>query len=311
MSSVSREAPSGTPSSVATVATGDGVALSVHRSGIETGPVIVFVHGYPDDSHVWRQVIGALSDLGQLVTYDVRGSGASGAPAERSAYRLDRLAADLRDVVEAVAPDASGAPGGRVHLVAHDWGSTAAYHALDTTLRGRVASFTSISGPHLGHVRSWVRRQMQRGPRGWVGLAGQGWSSAYLGWFLLPGPIDLAIRIGIIGRLVARDRSRRGARVARTDLRHGLKIYRANLLGRDRRPPAGLEVPVQVIVPTRDPYVRASVQSDVDGWVSRLTVVRVDAGHWLMLSDPSVVAEHIRSFVQAHSGSDPAESTLG
>src|SRR5262245_37245363 len=119
MSSVSREASCGTPSSVASVVTGDGVALSVRRSGLATGPVIVFVHGYPDDSHVWSDVTRALSDLGQLVTYDVRGSGASGAPAERSAYRLDRLAADLRDVVDAVAPSVP------VHLVAHDWGSTA------------------------------------------------------------------------------------------------------------------------------------------------------------------------------------------
>jgi pimeloyl-ACP methyl ester carboxylesterase len=292
------------PSPVGKVLTGDGVALSVHQAGPATGPMIVFVHGYPDDSQIWTDVIAQLRDWARCVTYDVRGAGASGAPARRSAYRLDRLAADLRDVVETVSPDAP------VHLVAHDWGSTQAFHAIGTTLAGRVASFTSISGPHLPHVRSWALAQLRRGPRGWVRLAGQAMSSIYMPWFVLPGPVDLAIRVGILGRLAIRDRSRCGARVARTDLRHGLNLYRANLFVRrgtgGQASLAMINIPVQVVVPIRDRYVRDSVQSDIGAWVPDLHVQRLDAGHWLMISHPAELAASIRAFVASIADAAPA-----
>jgi pimeloyl-ACP methyl ester carboxylesterase len=282
-------------SPVKTVIADDGVALSVRRSGSQSGPVIVFVHGFPDDSHVWSGVLAALDGSAQLITYDVRGAGASAAPAGRSAYRMDRLVGDLRAVVDAVSPTEP------VHLVGHDWGSTQAFHAIGTTLAGRVASFTSISGPHLGHARAWIVRQMRRGPVGWVRLVRQTISSAYLVAFVVPGPIDLAIRVGLVGRLVVRDPSRRGTRVARADVRHGLNIYRANLLpGRpgSRMPrPGRLDAPVQVIVPTRDRYVSGPLQAELDGWVPDLSVARLDAGHWLMLSHPTELAERIRTFV--------------
>jgi len=298
------------PSSVTTVLTDDGVALSVRRFGPATQPVIVFVHGFPDDAHLWSGVITALggsaprdhsttaSDDGSgglaahLVAYDVRGAGASGAPAGREAYRLDRLARDMRAVVDAVSPDTP------VHLVAHDWGSIQGFHALATTLSGRVTSFTSISGPHLPHVRAWARRQIRSGPRGWVRLARQVIASAYIGAFMLPGPIDLARRLGIAGRVISRDPSRLGAHVSRADIRHGLKLYRVNLVGHSRaRTPAPLDIPVQIIVPTRDRYVGAALQSDLCDWVRNLTVTPIDAGHWLVISHAAVVADRIRRFV--------------
>jgi pimeloyl-ACP methyl ester carboxylesterase len=279
------------PSSITTVVTDDGVSLSVRKSGVAGGPLIVFVHGFPDDAHVWSGVTAALAGEARLVTYDVRGAGASGAPADRSAYGLDRLAADLRDVVDAVSPNQP------VHLVGHDWGSIQAFRALRTTLAGRVISFTSISGPDLEQIRQWQRRQLRAGPRGWSRLIRQSVASSYIAAFLLPGPIDLATRVGIVGRLVTRDPSRRGTHVSRADVRHGLKIYRANLLGRASQPPTPIDLPVQVIVPSGDRYVGADLQTDIQEWVRDLSVVTMDGGHWLMLSHPTELADRIRTFV--------------
>lgn len=282
------------PSSITSVVTGDGVSLSVRKSGTTTSPVIVFVHGFPDDAHVWSGVTAALAGEARLVTYDVRGAGSSGAPADRRAYGLDRLAADLRDVIDAVSPDQ------RVHLVGHDWGSIQAFHALRTTLGGRVTSYTSISGPDLDHVRAWQRRQLRGGPAGWWQLAKQSVASAYIGAFLLPGPIDLATRLGIVGRLVTRDPSRLGARVSRADVRHGLNLYRANMLGRGvarTEAYAPVDIPVQILVPSDDRYVSAGLQTELQDWVRDLTVVTMDGGHWLMLSHPTELADRIRVFV--------------
>jgi pimeloyl-ACP methyl ester carboxylesterase len=288
------------PSSFTSVVTDDGVSLSVRSSAAATGPVIVFVHGFPDDAYVWSGVIAALAGEARLVSYDVRGAGSSGAPADRSAYGLDRLAADLHTVIDAVSPDAP------VHLVGHDWGSIQAYHAIRTTLAGRITSYTSISGPDLAHVRSWVRRQMRGGPRGWGRLARQALASAYIGTFILPGPVDLATRLGIVGRIITRDPSRGGAHASRADVRHGLKLYRANMLRHAHASTspslplatlAPIELPVQVIVPTGDRYVGTALQTDVRDWVRDLSVVAMDGGHWLMLTHPDELADRIRVFV--------------
>lgn len=285
------------PAGQHTVRTDDGVALAVRRSGTPGRPVLVCVHGYPDDSSVWAGVAGALADDFDIVTYDVRGAGASGRPRRRAAYRLDRLAADLRTVVDLVSPTAP------VHLLAHDWGSIQAFYALPRTLRGRALSYTSISGPDLDAARGWLRAQLRGGPRGWRLLARQMTASGYIGAFLLPGPADLAVRIGFVARVVARDPSRRGQPVARADLRDGLKLYRANMLRRpERAHPPLIDVPVQVVVARGDRYVGSGMQTNLDSRVADLRVVLADSGHWLPIEDPHYLAERVRDFAAELAG---------
>ncbi|MDQ4031162.1 MAG: alpha/beta fold hydrolase, partial [Actinomycetota bacterium] len=129
------------------VITTDGVALRVYESGPLDAPTVICVHGYPDDHTVWDGVAAELAPRYRVVSYDVRGAGASGKPRSRLAYRLDQLAEDLAAVVNAVSPAR------QVHLLAHDWGAVATWHAVTGEwLRGRVASYTSISGPCLDHA---------------------------------------------------------------------------------------------------------------------------------------------------------------
>src|SRR5687767_11707346 len=97
--------------------TGAGVELAVDEGGTSGAPTLLLVHGYPDTSAVWADVAARLRDRYHVVTYDVRGAGASGAPEGRRGYTLDLLVADLAAVADAVSPHRP------VHLVGHDWGS--------------------------------------------------------------------------------------------------------------------------------------------------------------------------------------------
>lgn len=68
----------------ATVTASDGVRLAVHEHpGPAGAPVILCVHGFPDDHRVWDRAAARLAAQGRfrVVTYDVRGSGGSDAPA--------------------------------------------------------------------------------------------------------------------------------------------------------------------------------------------------------------------------------------
>ncbi|MBB5869711.1 pimeloyl-ACP methyl ester carboxylesterase [Allocatelliglobosispora scoriae] len=226
-----------------TVTMDDGVRLAVRESGPADAPIIVCVHGYPDDGTVWDGVEQLLNADHRVVVYDVRGAGRSDRPHSRDAYLLDRLATDLAAIIEEVSPAAP------VHLLAHDWGSLQAWHAL-TRKMITVRSYTSISGPSLHQAGRWMRSHL----RTRAGLR-QAFSSTYIGFFRLPLLPEAATRIGALGGLIRRDTSRLGKPASREDIRWGLELYRANMGTKKParsgpRPDRTVGVPVMVLAPS-------------------------------------------------------------
>ncbi|GAA2787344.1 SDR family oxidoreductase [Crossiella cryophila] len=278
---------------------GDGVQLAVREWGDPAAPTVLCVHGYPDDSSVWTDVAIRLAERFHVVTYDVRGAGASDKPKARKDYLLDRLTADLAAVLDAVSPDRP------VHLLAHDWGSIQAWHAVtDPELKSRFRSYTSISGPCLDHAGHWIRERVRRpSPRRLRELVQQLVFSGYIGFFQLPLLPELAWRTGLLpkvmGRLVKLGDGVPLPPPATVDGVHGLQLYRANMAPRFAKPvQRHTDVPVQVLAPTRDPFVSTSVQTDIARWVSDLRVRRIAGGHWLPRSRPEVIARCVTEFAE-------------
>lgn len=106
-----------------------------------------------------------------------------------------------------------------------------------------------------------------------------------------------AFHVPVLPEIVMR---RLGRRVGQNAV-NGLNLYRANMLRRMSRPgQLRTDVPVQVIVPTGDKFVTDVMVDDLDQACSDLTVVRIDAGHWVTRSHPAEVAELIAGYVHAH-----------
>ncbi|QKV81509.1 SDR family oxidoreductase [Amycolatopsis sp. Hca4] len=264
----------------------DGVRLSVTVNGRSDGPTVVLVHGYPDNSSMWGGVAAGLAAKHRVVTYDVRGAGQSDKPSGRASYRLDQLADDLRAVVEAVQPT------GKVHLVAHDWGSIQTWHAVTGDgLRGRIASYTSISGPSLDHAGAWFRAQLRRPtPKRLKNALSQFLHSWYILAFQIPLIPDLLWRTGLLGKQIQRMEPD-AAPPEKSDGLHGLQLYRANMFTRLSRPaPRPADVPVQVLAPTGDAYVTPPLQTEVARWVPDLRIRRIVGTHWVTRARPEVVA---------------------
>lgn len=273
------------------VVSADGTVLAVEQNGNQHGPVLVCVHGYPDNRSLWNAVAGELSAQYRVVTYDVRGAGQSEAPTRRSAYHLDRLAEDLAAIIDTVSPREP------VHLLAHDWGSIQAWHALTGQwLAGRVTSYTSISGPSLDHVGAWMRARLRPQPTALRELLGQLLHSTYIGFFHLPRIPELAWRSGAMAR-IARLLDGTAQNPDYADARNGLALYRENMLGRLSRPrPLCTDVPVQVLAPSKDAFVTPALQTGIGEWVSDLRVRHVPGGHWLPRAHPDAVAAHVAEF---------------
>jgi pimeloyl-ACP methyl ester carboxylesterase len=279
------------------IATTD-VELSLQVSGPEDGPVVVLVHGYPDNRKVWERVVEILESDHRVATYDVRGAGESTAPSSRAGYKMGRLVDDLVAVLDEVAPD-----GRTVHLVGHDWGSCQLWGAVmresnDARLRGRIASFTSISGPGLDLFGHFLRNGLRQRRFGAVGR--QLAHSWYIAAFQLPFVPELVFsRLG--GRIRANLEKRQQIgghwddQTFRADARRGLNLYRANRLDFRRSTTA---VPVQLIVPTKDAFLTPAMYDDIETFAPDLRRLDVVANHWVVQTQPQMVADAVRAFVQ-------------
>jgi pimeloyl-ACP methyl ester carboxylesterase len=129
----------------------DGVRVAVYEEGNPDGPTLVLVHGWPDSHILWNGVAPLLADRFRIVRYDNRGVGNSSVPKSVSSYTMAGYADDFGAVIDAVAP------GERVHVLAHDWGSAGMWEYLSRSgASDHVASFTSISGPSADHMNLFI-----------------------------------------------------------------------------------------------------------------------------------------------------------
>lgn len=283
-----------------TVSGSGGVELAVWESGPQEAPTVLLVHGYPDCHSVWDLVAERLAGEFRVVTYDVRGAGASDIPPNVADYRIENLVGDLAAVVTAV-----GGP--RVHLVGHDWGSIQCWSAVtEPTVAPALASFTSLSAPGLAHIDAWLGEQLRIGSGSWRDLATQAMRSWYIAAFQVPfAPLVwrhlLAARWrGLLERSesVACD-ERWPAPTLLSDAEHGINLYRANLAPLAERPsPVVSEVPVQLLVARRDSYVTPPLVEFPARYVRELRRTELDCGHWAPRSEPALVASAVAAFVK-------------
>lgn len=281
---------------------GDGIQLAVYRWQRPRAPRLLLIHGYPDNAQLWSCCARELARDFDVTAYDVRGAGRSDRPSADRDYAFPRLMADLNAVIDHVSPNQS------VHLVGHDWGALQGWEAVcDPVLSARIASYTCISGPCLDHVGAWLRRGLRRpNARDAFGLIKQAMHSWYIGVFQLPRPLSTCHQLagyrGWFARqqhsegLLAHPRQLTPQQIA--DGRAGIHLYRANMLPRVLRPsPRPTDVPVQVLMPKRDPFMIPAIWSGLNEWAPQLWYQEIESGHWAPATHPLTVSNHVRELV--------------
>ncbi|KAK7269380.1 hypothetical protein RIF29_22106 [Crotalaria pallida] len=93
----------------------NGIKMHVAEKG--EGPVVLFLHGFPELWYSWRHQILALSSLGyRAVAPDLRGYGDTEAPPSITSYTIFHLVGDVVALIDSLGVD-------KVFLVGHDWGA--------------------------------------------------------------------------------------------------------------------------------------------------------------------------------------------
>ncbi|MDG2113156.1 MAG: alpha/beta hydrolase, partial [Actinomycetota bacterium] len=118
----------------------DSFSYSTWIDGPADGRPVLFLHGFPQTRHTWRDQVPAVAAAGHRgVAPDQRGYSPGARPGSVDQYTTDLLVGDVLRFAEWA--------GGQVDLVGHDWGGqlawlTAAHHPEV------VRSLTVLSRPH-------------------------------------------------------------------------------------------------------------------------------------------------------------------
>ena len=95
--------------------------VRLHYVEAGDGPLVVLLHGFPEFWYGWRLQIAPLAAAGfRVVAPDLRGYNLSSKPDGVAAYSADKLAADVRGLIEERGAESA-------LVVGHDWGGTAAW----------------------------------------------------------------------------------------------------------------------------------------------------------------------------------------
>ncbi|KAI4323898.1 hypothetical protein L6164_023472 [Bauhinia variegata] len=118
----------------------NGIKMHIAEKG--EGPVVLFLHGFPELWYSWRHQILALSSHGyRAVAPDLRGFGDTEAPASVSSYTYFDIVGDLVALIDTLGVD-------QVFLVAHDWGALIGWH-LCLFRPDKVKAYVCLSVPFL------------------------------------------------------------------------------------------------------------------------------------------------------------------
>ncbi|MDJ0769342.1 MAG: alpha/beta hydrolase [Ilumatobacter sp.] len=122
-----------------TVSNGD-IEIRVASKG--SGPLMLFVHGWPELWYSWRHQMEFFAGRGfTSAALDVRGYGGSSKPADIPSYRLTQLCGDVAAVIDDFAD-------GPAIVVGHDWGAPIAWNTARLH-PDRVRAVAGLSVPYV------------------------------------------------------------------------------------------------------------------------------------------------------------------
>jgi haloalkane dehalogenase len=112
--------------------------MAYRESGDPRAPMVLFLHGNPTSSYIWRNVIPLVAPIAHCIAPDLIGFGQSGKP--DIAYRF----ADHVRYLDAFLAE-SGISS--AYFVAQDWGTALAFHLAASQSSCVVSRSWSSSGP--------------------------------------------------------------------------------------------------------------------------------------------------------------------
>jgi pimeloyl-ACP methyl ester carboxylesterase len=281
-----------------------GVSLSCIEAGPEGGPLVILLHGFPEDAQSWGAQIAALAAAGfHVLAPDQRGYADSDKPKGVAAYGVDTLADDVIALADGLGYET-------FDLVGHDWGGAVAWWVA---LRNpeRVRRLGILNAPHPVAMGQYLRRS-----------ASQRRHSAYIAFFQLPILPELALSAGGFAALrrSLTGSSRPGAfspatldRYRRQWSRPGaltamLNWYRALKIKPRARPSNRITTPTLMLWGAGDAFLERGLAEACAQMCDDVRLVFLeDATHWVLHEEPQAVTAALAPFLAPDTAPDTAD----
>ena len=197
--------------------------IRLHCAVDGAGPLVLFLHGFPECWYSWRHQLPALAPHFRVVAPDMRGYNESDKPAGVKAYAMSELVADVAGLIEA--------EGRRdAVIVAHDWGGGVAWNfAMERP--EMTKKLVVMNCPHVAIFEQHLRNDPQQLAKSWYMFFFQiPWLPETLLGMNRAWPIGNAVRQSTIQRGAITDDDLRVLREAASRpgaLRSAINYYRA------------------------------------------------------------------------------------
>lgn len=264
----------------------EGVSLSVVCRG--SGPTVLLLHGFPEFSLSWSEVMDALAGEFRLIAPDQRGYNTSDKPEAVEDYVLGLLVEDMVQLIDHVSDDP-------VLVVGHDWGGPVAWglaHHQTANVRGML----STNGPHpvrIAHLLATDEAQQE------ASSYFETFRSDNAERFITPRTIEAFFDGAISEDLLPAYREAWAQPGAITG---GLNWYRANafdVMSMTEVSPALSEtiaVPVAVLWGLADTALLPQNAEGLDVFAGDITVRTLEGvDHWIEHRAPEEVAAEVRA----------------
>jgi pimeloyl-ACP methyl ester carboxylesterase len=279
--------------------------IRMHYAAAGDGPLVLFLHGFPEYWGVWRRLLADLSKDHLAVAPDQRGYGETSRPDDVESYRMDHLTADLRALVDHLGKK-------KVSIVCQDWGGFVGWSfamrypdvidKLVTINIGHPALFNEAlrSNPKQQEASQYML--MFRSPGSELALIADDFA------FLKQTMFTEALASGKVTEAEVNEQIEAWKRP--DAIKAGLNWYRAAEMG----PPDGhgspggsnlldgidkeaqqVRAPVLFILGEKDPYLLPDSIVGLEAYALDLTIKRIpDATHWVTMEKPELVSGWIR-----------------
>lgn len=111
-------------------------------SGPQDGPLLVFVHGWPELSRSWRHQLPAFAALGfRCVAPDMRGYGRSSTYTRHADFALEQIVQDMLELLASLGRE-------KAVWIGHDWGSPVVW-SMASHHPDKVVGVASLCVPYI------------------------------------------------------------------------------------------------------------------------------------------------------------------
>ncbi len=270
----------------------NGIRLHYVTEG--EGPLMLFLHGFPEFWYSWRHQIGEFSKNYKVVAVDLRGYNESDKPTAKAAYAMSELVKDVEGVIKALGYE-------DCVLVAHDWGGAIAWQ-FAYAYPNLITRLIVLNIPHPAKFAAGLRtfRQLKR--------------SWYIAFFQLPAIPERMLKKNNYKaiRAVFRDSAINPNAFTEKDLDAlveaaakpgaltGMLNYYRNLSIKTlkQKTEGKLTVPTLMIWGEEDAALGKELSEGTEDYVADLTLRYIpNCSHWVQQEQPVLVNQYIREFL--------------